>query len=125
MKTRKEEFFEKYPNAPRNDKGYPDGCIISLYPNKHCIAKSCEICWDEMSENYSEKHKDKNKEIKTKHITVEMDVPDNLQAGDCARCPLRVYGEDWDYWADDFEMICVFGKNYTNCPLKNLKDGEQ
>ena len=51
MKTRKEEFFEKYPNAPRNDKGYPDGCIISLYPNKHCTAKSCEICWGEISEN--------------------------------------------------------------------------
>ncbi len=51
QKTRKQDFFEKYPNAPKDDEGYPKKaccihlgyCEICKYEKSEC----CYDCWDE------------------------------------------------------------------------------
>ncbi len=51
QKTRKQDFFEKYPNAPKDEKGYPKrGCCIYLGYYDNCKPDSiegCYDCWDE------------------------------------------------------------------------------
>lgn len=50
-KTRKEDFFEKYPNAKKNkEDGLPSPCVRVLgYKQKHCYSDGeggCEVCWN-------------------------------------------------------------------------------
>ena len=47
QKTRKQDFFEKYPNALRNSNGYPRTCCEYLGYCKGCIVGKCHNCWDE------------------------------------------------------------------------------
>ena len=47
QKTRKQDFFEKYPNAPRSSNGYPTFCCKEVGYCKECIVGKCHKCWDE------------------------------------------------------------------------------
>lgn len=51
QKTRKQDFFEKYPNAPKDDKGYPKNtCCKELGYCMKCVyvaGSGCYDCWDE------------------------------------------------------------------------------
>lgn len=57
VKTYAMDFFEKFPNAPKNSDGTPDVCIRCIYsefdkPDYDCVNVSCEKCWNqEMKEN--------------------------------------------------------------------------
>lgn len=54
VKTRKEDFFERFPNAPKDDSGMPIPCVRLLgYIQKQCYAdcyadreRECAVCWD-------------------------------------------------------------------------------
>ena len=46
LKTYAEDFFEKFPNAPRNDDGMPLAHWCHVYGNKVCpINETCSDCW--------------------------------------------------------------------------------
>lgn len=49
VKTRMEDFFEKYPNAPKNEMGIPKCCVESFgYPvHSQCYqgTYNCKECW--------------------------------------------------------------------------------
>lgn len=51
VKTRKEDFFEKHPNATKKkEDGLPFPCVRVLgYKQKHCYSDGeggCEVCWN-------------------------------------------------------------------------------
>ena len=47
VKTYAMDFFEKFPNAPKDDNGKPKCCCISIYGDKlKCPDGGCEECWD-------------------------------------------------------------------------------
>lgn len=56
VKTYAMDFFEKFPNAPKDIDGKPKTCIKTIYSDV-CVscsfgAQSCAKCWDrEMKEN--------------------------------------------------------------------------
>ena len=52
VKTYANDFFEKFPNAPKNMYGLPIGCIETIYGKRTCMDKeSCSDCWNrEMKE---------------------------------------------------------------------------
>lgn len=53
-KTRKEDFFERFPNAPKDGSGMPIPCVRLLgYIQKQCYAdcyadreRECADCWN-------------------------------------------------------------------------------
>lgn len=45
-KTRKEDFFEKFPNAPTDERTLPRPCVKVLGYTDECIGK-CVECWNE------------------------------------------------------------------------------
>lgn len=46
VKTYAMDFFEKFPNAPKDDNGNPKCCCISIYGDKlKCPDGGCEECW--------------------------------------------------------------------------------
>ena len=56
VKTYAMDFFEKFPNAPKDKDGKPETCIKKIYSDVvvscSCMAQSCAKCWDqEMKEN--------------------------------------------------------------------------
>lgn len=50
-KTYADDFFEKFPNAPKDDLGNPKCCLGSVYPefdmNTCQYYDSCEKCWNQ------------------------------------------------------------------------------
>lgn len=52
-KTYAMDFFEKFPNARKNDSGIPNICVKHLYGNLYMkCCNSCGDCWNqEMEEN--------------------------------------------------------------------------
>ena len=47
VKTYAMDFFEKFPNAPKDDDGKPKCCRISIYGDKlECPDGGCKECWD-------------------------------------------------------------------------------
>ena len=47
VKTYAMDFFEKFPNAPKDDDGKPKCCRISIYgDNLECPDGGCKECWD-------------------------------------------------------------------------------
>lgn len=48
QKTYMQDFFERYPNAPRNLDGDPKACRKNLYGGSSCEGKSCKNCWREV-----------------------------------------------------------------------------
>lgn len=54
VKTRKEDFFEKFPNAPKDVSGMPIPCVrLCGYIQKQCYAdcyadreRECADCWN-------------------------------------------------------------------------------
>lgn len=56
VKTYAMDFFEKFPNAPKDNDGEPRTCIKNIYglaiSHERCTAQSCAKCWNqEMKEN--------------------------------------------------------------------------
>ena len=57
VKTYAMDFFEKFPNAPKEKGGEPTTCIEKIYGDvgvsqEECRARSCNMCWNqEMKEN--------------------------------------------------------------------------
>lgn len=54
-KTYMQDFFEKFPNAPKNDDGIPTPCIKHIYANKQfkeCLEGKvdCLECWNQEME---------------------------------------------------------------------------
>ena len=45
-KTRKDDFFEKFPNAPTDERTLPRPCVKVLGYTDECTGK-CEECWNE------------------------------------------------------------------------------
>ena len=45
VKTRLDDFTEKYPNHMKGKDGYPTSCSIGLGYTDDCI-KGCKECWD-------------------------------------------------------------------------------
>lgn len=51
QKTRAQDFFEKYPNAPKNTKGEPKVCAEGCGYIAVCVpGKTCIECWNEPME---------------------------------------------------------------------------
>lgn len=52
LKTYKDDFFEKFPNAPRDSGGAPKTCWKYVYGDgKYCCSVACTECWNrEMKE---------------------------------------------------------------------------
>ena len=50
LKTYAQDFFEKFPDAPRRDDGSPKACRCVVYSNNHCKHNGCEVCWNEPME---------------------------------------------------------------------------
>lgn len=54
QKTYKDDFLEKFPDAPRNDCGYPIAGACRIYGEKPgCPFKcgnGCKLCWDKIME---------------------------------------------------------------------------
>ena len=47
VKTYAMDFFEKFPNAPKDDDGKPKCCRISIYEDKlECPDGGCTACCD-------------------------------------------------------------------------------
>lgn len=47
VKTYSMDFFEKFPNAPRNIDGSPKACRESIYGDgKVCLSDECTKCWN-------------------------------------------------------------------------------
>ena len=54
IKTYAMDFFEKFPNAPRNGYGVPKVCLKDVYGDKtHCsfLYSSCTECWNREMKN--------------------------------------------------------------------------
>lgn len=53
VKTYAQDFFEKFPNARKNDSGIPNVCVKHVYGNLDMRCCSCcRECWNqEMEEN--------------------------------------------------------------------------
>ena len=57
VKTYMQDFFEKFPNAPKEKGGEPTTCIENIYGDvgvsqEECRKQSCAECWNqEMKEN--------------------------------------------------------------------------
>lgn len=49
-RTYAQDFFEKFPDAPRRDDGSPKACRCVVYSNNHCKHNGCEVCWNEPME---------------------------------------------------------------------------
>ena len=54
-KTYAMDFFEKFPNAPKEKSGEPKTCIQNIYDNvvissKECCSRSCGMCWNKEME---------------------------------------------------------------------------
>lgn len=51
LRTYKEDFFEKFPNAERSDSGEPIVCKALIYRyDKDCSNMTCDECWNEPME---------------------------------------------------------------------------
>ena len=55
VKTYATDFFEKFPNAPKEKSGEPKSCIKNIYSNvvvscKECETRSCYMCWNQKME---------------------------------------------------------------------------
>ena len=46
VKTIKDDFFEKYPNAPSSTDGTPKPCLCDLGYEDKCRANDCFECWN-------------------------------------------------------------------------------
>lgn len=50
VKTLREDFFEKFPKAPRLNGRTPFPCAKHIYPDISCVHKNhnvmCKECWD-------------------------------------------------------------------------------
>lgn len=46
VKTIKEDFLEKYPNAPLQSNKVPKSCPYHLGYEERCKYTDCEICWN-------------------------------------------------------------------------------
>lgn len=57
-KTYKDDFFEKFPNAQRDDDGTPQYCRNGLYNPGECNESNCSECWNEPYEENKEKKND-------------------------------------------------------------------
>lgn len=53
VKTYAMDFFEKFPNAPRDSDGVPKTCWKHVYGDgKYCSSDACTECWNrEMKED--------------------------------------------------------------------------
>lgn len=53
VKTYAMDFFEKFPNAPRDSDGAPQTCWKHVYGDgKYCSSDACTECWNrEMKED--------------------------------------------------------------------------
>lgn len=52
LRTYKEDFFEKFPNAKKYDDGTPMACRNDIYGNvKDCSGRCCDVCWNEPMED--------------------------------------------------------------------------
>lgn len=47
-KTYKEDFLEKFPNAPISRTGCPHGCVYHAYGNRGVCRATCSDCWNEV-----------------------------------------------------------------------------
>ena len=49
VKTYAMDFFEKFPNAPRDINGKPNPCVKDIYDNLDidCSEYDCIDCWDQ------------------------------------------------------------------------------
>ena len=49
VKTYAMDFFEKFPNAPKEDVGTPIPCILDIYDNLDidCSKNDCVDCWNQ------------------------------------------------------------------------------
>ena len=47
-KTYKEDFLEKFPNAPLNQAGCPHGCVYHIYGDFGACRATCSNCWNEV-----------------------------------------------------------------------------
>lgn len=48
LKTYKDDFLEKYPNARIGDTGVPVSCVRSVFgSNTACELSSCKECWNQ------------------------------------------------------------------------------
>lgn len=57
VKTYMQDFFEKFPNAPKEKGGEPKTCIQNIYSNvvisgREC--RSCSMCWNKEMEHGSD-----------------------------------------------------------------------
>ena len=50
VKTYKDDFLEKFPNADRYETGHPMNCRNGIYGLGSCASDSCEDCWNEPME---------------------------------------------------------------------------
>lgn len=51
VKTYAVDFFEKFPNAPKDASGYPLLCIRLIYSeflDKPCLGCKCTDCWNQL-----------------------------------------------------------------------------
>lgn len=57
VKTYADDFFEKFPNAPRDRFGAPMMCMHRVYniDNPECGAGSCSECWNQEMKEGAEK----------------------------------------------------------------------
>lgn len=53
QKTYAEDFFEKFPNAPKEDDGTPKSCWRNIYGDGNCvdIGHRCKMCWNRIMED--------------------------------------------------------------------------
>ena len=50
-KTYMQDFFEKFPNAPKNNNGTPKICITTIYGDEfECLEGGCKKCWNQEME---------------------------------------------------------------------------
>ena len=47
LKTYAQDFFEKFPNAPKNNKGLPRACRVDIYGGLFDKCGDCDDCWKE------------------------------------------------------------------------------
>lgn len=52
VKTYAMDFFEKFPNAPRDSDGAPKTCWRHVYGGgKYCSSNTCTECWNQEMKN--------------------------------------------------------------------------
>ncbi|MBQ8514644.1 MAG: hypothetical protein IJ496_04540 [Ruminococcus sp.] len=57
-KTYKEDFLEKFPNAPLGLTGSPHGCVYHAYGDFGACRENCSDCWNEVMPDDLERGKD-------------------------------------------------------------------